>query len=172
MAWSDLCGGSTVTGKEIDLATLYGFGGDGTRVDHNKRGKTGLPAAETLSKMVGRADGLKLKDVKGKGISFHVAHCAIGGDGNPALTTLLNQFVNDKPGAAVCYEDVVLPRAAGPGHILVHQSMAPCTRCRAGYKEWARSRGCTIIVSADEGYDGSGDNKVFVFCPTGRVFFG
>lgn len=148
------------------LGTLVGPG-----IQHDKRGKTALPDSETLTGMVNLANALKLKEGKGKGISFHVALCTVDDDG-PAKVSAYNDFVNEKKGAAVCYEDVVMPVALGPGHILVHQSVAPCTRCRSGYKNWARQRRCTIVVSADEGYDQSGDNKVFIFAPTGLVFFG
>jgi hypothetical protein len=167
MAWDDMCGRTLVTGKAIDLQTLYG-----PNVDHNRRGKTGLPAAATLRNMVNQADGLRLDKGKGRGIKFHVAHCAVGGDGALTVTTKLNRFVREKPGSAVCYEDTILPIEIPEGHILVHQSVAPCLRCRSGYKAWAQERLCGVIVSADEGYDQSGDDKVFIFTPTGLVFFG
>ena len=168
MPWSDFCGNRTETGKKIDLQTLYGLG-----VNHDKRNKTGLPAAATLAAMVGGAEDLPIDDRGHRGIAFNVAHCTIA-NGGLNIQSVLNQRVRDKQGAAVCFEDVILPPNAMPnqGHILVHQSVAPCERCRAGYKQWARNRRCTIIVSADDGYDGAADDSVFVFCPTGLVFFG
>lgn len=92
--------------------------------------------------------------------------------GAPNANTLINQFVREKTGASVCYEDMILPLQVQQGHIIVHQSVAPCTRCRSGYKKWAENLGGTIVVSADEGYDRSGDNPVFIFTPTGLVFYG
>src|ERR1041385_5819973 len=163
MAWSDLCGKGVVVGKKIALNTLWGAG-----VQHDKRGKTELPAALTLGKMADKAQGLKVKESKGKGIGFSVVHCTIGNDGTTLnCTEKFNKFVNQKSGAAVCYEDTFLPIEIPAGHILVRQTVAPCTRCRSGYRAWAQDRRCTIIVSADEEYDQSGKNPVFVFTPTG-----
>jgi hypothetical protein len=172
MSWEELCNGETVTGKQISLETIYG-----PDVDHNKRGKTGMPDAAILRNMVASADGLELKKVKknkgkGEGISFHVASCAVAPSGGLTITTKLNVLVDQKRGAAECYENRILPMQIQGGHVLVHQSVAPCLRCRAGYKAWAKQRGSTIVVSADVGYDGSGDNKVFICAPTGLVFFG
>lgn len=166
MAWDDLCDG-TIEGKRIDLETIYGQG-----VDHNSRGKTGMPAAATLRQMANAARGLRLADGRGRGIAFHVAGLTVL-NGVTGFTTAFNQFVRDKPGSAVCYEDTFLPLTGlAPGHVLVHQGVAPCTRCRTGYQAWAVQRGSTIVVSADEGYDRSGNNKLFLFTPTGLVFFG
>lgn len=166
MKWSDLCLDNVVTGKAVKLQTICG-----PTVDHNKRGKTNLPAATTLLAMVNQACKLSLISGLGSGIKFHVALCAVSNQGM-TITSKLNKHQKEKTGSAVCYEDMVLPIEMTPGHILVHQSVAPCKRCRAGYKAWAQSRQCSIIVSADEGYDQSGDNKVFIFCPTGMVFVG
>ncbi len=169
MDWSDLCDGDVVDGKAIDLRTLIGPG-----VDSDKRGKTDLPNATALSNMVGAADGLKLKAGRGKGISFTVAEGTVNGDNSVNAAQKYKEFVNNKGGkAAVCYEDTFLPLAGiGDGHVLVHQSVAPCKRCRAGYRAWARQLSATIVVSADDGYDGAPANSTFIFTPTGLVFYG
>lgn len=172
MTWADLHQGKTETGKSIDMQTLYGFKDDQTRVDHNKRGKTGLPDADVLGEMVSKAWDLKLKKLTGDGMAFHVTHCVVAAK-KPVLTSKLNVLKSEKGGAAVCFEDVTLPVALpADGDIVVHQSKAPCTRCRAAYKAWAKQRKCTIVVAADEGYDQSGPEPTFVFTPTGLVFFG
>ena len=173
MAWSDLCGGSTVDGKKIDLKTLLG-----ADVDHDKRGKSGLPEAAVLAKMVDKAGGLKLKaapDRRGgrsTGISFTVAEGTIDAQNNVNAAEKFKSFVSEKGGAGVCYEDTFLPLAVPNRHVLVHQSVAPCKRCRAGYKAWAQQLRSTIVVSADDGYDGAPGNSTFIFSPTGLVFYG
>jgi hypothetical protein len=167
MAWSDLCGGNTVDGKAIDLQTLIGPG-----VDHNRRGKSGLPAALILGRMIAKADGLKLKEGRGKGISFTVAQGTANPDDTVNAVEKFKDFVKNKAGAAVCFEDSILPLNFPDGHVLVHQSVAPCKRCRAGYRAWAQQRNSTIVVSSDEGYDGAPDNSTFIFSPTGLVFYG
>ena len=58
-----------------------------------------------------------------------------------------------------------------PGNIIVRQSVAPCTRCRAGYRQLAQNGPRTIVVSSDDGYDGAPDNTIFLFAPTGLVFY-
>jgi hypothetical protein len=168
MAWNDLCGGKLVDGKAIDLKTLIGAG-----VDHDKRGKTDLPDALALGNMVDKAGKLKLTEGRGKGISFTIAEGTIAADNAVNAAQKYKEFVNWKQGAAVCYEDSFLPLTTiGPGHVLVHQSVAPCKRCRAGYKAWAKQLSATIVVSADEGYDGAPNDTTFIFAPTGLVFYG
>ena len=166
-----MCGGRTETGKQIDLNTICGG-----NVDHNKRDKTGMPDAAIVAKMVKKAQSLPLADGH-KGIAFTVARCAVDSNGGIATSDQSKQFIYmyDRRGSGVCVEDSVLPKEYknNPiGPVLVHQSVAPCKRCRAGYKEWARQRVSTIVVSADENYDNCGANKVFIFTPTGLVFFG
>jgi hypothetical protein len=167
MAWSDLCGGVTVDGKAIDLQSLVGV-----NVDHNRRGRSGLPDAIVLGNLVAKANGLKLKEGRGKGISFTVAEGTVNADNSVNAAQKFKDFVNTKGGAGVCYEDSFLPLAFPNGHVLVHQSVAPCKRCRAGYKAWAQQRNSTIVVSADDGYDGAPANRTFIFSPTGLVFYG
>jgi hypothetical protein len=167
MTWDTLCGGKLVDGKPINLQTLIGV-----NVDHDKRGKTGLPTAVALGNMVAKANSLKIKKVVGKGIAFTVAEGTIDKDAVNAKE-LYKEFLNEKRGASVCYEDTFLPLPnAINGHVLVHQSMAPCKRCRAGYKAWAEKLSTTIIVAADAGYDGAPANSTFIFSPTGLVFYG
>jgi hypothetical protein len=167
MAWVDLCGGTTVDGKAIVLQTLIG-----PKVDHNRRGKSGLPDAPILGNMVVKAGALKLKQGRGKGISFTVAEGTVNGDNTVNAAEKFKDFVNAKAGAAVCYEDSFLPLAFPNGHVLVHQSVAPCKRCRSGYRAWAQQRNSTIVVSSDDGYDGAPANSTFIFSPTGLVFIG
>ena len=167
MPWADLCGNGVVDGKAINLQTLVG-----ANVDHNKRGKSALPDAPILGNMVQKANSLKLKEGNGKGISFTVAEGTVNPDGSVNAAQKFKDFVNVKAGAGVCYEDSVLPLAIANGHVLVHQSVAPCKRCRAGYKAWAQQLNATIVVAADDGYDGAPVNSTFIFSPTGLVFFG
>ncbi|MDF5918841.1 hypothetical protein P4133_00585 [Pseudomonas aeruginosa] len=51
MNWNDLCGINTVAGKAIDIPTLVGPG-----VDHDRRGRTGMPNGATLTAMMNAAD--------------------------------------------------------------------------------------------------------------------
>ena len=168
MNWDEMCDGHVETGKQINLATICG-----PNVDHDKRDKTGMPDAAILSNMVASAQRLNLKGEKGRGQNFTVVSCVVA-NGGLNITPKLKVFVSfkEKKGAAECYEAKILPMEIQDGHVLVHQDVAPCKRCRAGYKAWAQQRISTIVVSADEGYDGSGDNKVFIFTPTGLIFFG
>lgn len=176
MTWSDYCGDNTVEGKLIEgIASLYTDGLD-------KRGLTGLPDGDTMRALVAQANGLALtayKKPKGDksgrvpaGISFHVAR--LNRQGNLVnVASRFDEFVSRKPSARVCYEDTFLPvDMGGDGYVIVHQSLAPCTRCRAGYKAWAMERRSAIVVAADEGYDRSGNDRTFIFCPTGYVMYG
>ena len=167
MTWAELCDGKVTDGKNIVLSTILG-----QDVEHNKRDKTNMPDSVILAQMVKLANNLKIKTQKGKGIAFNVATCTVGANNTAAAQSKYNEFVNQKPGASVCYEDTILPMNLQDGHILVHQSVAPCKRCRSGYSAWAHKRGCTIVVSADEGYDGCKDNSVFLFAPTKLVLYG
>ncbi|HFF2306585.1 TPA: hypothetical protein ACGBJA_004317, partial [Pseudomonas aeruginosa] len=107
------------------------------------------------------------------GISFHIAQYVPGG----ASLTITSQFVGQKAGSAVCYENTLFNDAlvgrinAIVGNIIVRQSVAPCTRCRAGYRQLAQNGPRTIVVSSDDGYDGAPDNTIFLFAPTGLVFY-
>jgi hypothetical protein len=94
-------------------------------------------------------------------------------NGNDVATTVLyKDIANKNKSASVCFEDEILPRKSEQGHtILVHQSLAPCRRCRTGYKTWAQTNVCTIVLSADDGYDGTPANAIFVFSPTGVVYY-
>ncbi|MEE1721034.1 hypothetical protein RIM93_32925, partial [Pseudomonas aeruginosa] len=78
-----------------------------------------------------------------------------------ASLTITSQFVGQKAGSAVCYENTLFNDAlvgrinAIVGNIIVRQSVAPCTRCRAGYRQLAQNGPHTIVVSSDDGYDGA-----------------
>jgi hypothetical protein len=177
MKWDEMCAGALVVGKKIEIDLEF-------KTNNNRRGKTALPAAGILTGLITAAKKLTLKEPprprnkgdKGKsveGISFHVALCTVGPEDALSVTTAFSQFVNWKEGATVCYENSFLPLELGGGHILVHQGLAPCTRCRAGYRKWAMQRRCTIIVDSDADYDSTGlDQPTFLFTPVGLVFFG
>lgn len=176
MNWSDLCGINTTQGKGINMATLVGPG-----VNHDRRGKTGMPNGTVLTKMMNAAEGLRLKPATrtrrggiADGISFHIALYVPGG----SPLSITDVFVDHKTGAAVCYEntlftDAMVAQISGAvSDIVIRQSVAPCTRCRAGYSQLARNAGRTIFISSDDGYDGAPpDDTVFLFSPTGLVFY-
>ncbi|MFN9527364.1 hypothetical protein OF113_12130 [Ectopseudomonas chengduensis] len=159
MNWSDLCGINTTQGKGINMATLVGPG-----VNHDRRGKTGMPNGTVLTKMMNAAEGLRLKPATrtrrggiADGISFHIALYVPGG----SPLSITDVFVDHKTGAAVCYEntlftDAMVAQISGAvSDIVIRQSVAPCTRCRAGYSQLARNAGRTIFISSDDGYDGA-----------------
>lgn len=155
MSWSDLHGGQTVYGKRIH------------KVD-NLGGMNGLPSQTVLASMLDKAQGLDLKATN-SGMSFTYCRVAVvsGAAQFQKATSIVDKF--SKP-AAICYEDRNFPVELDPGHILIRQNVAPCTRCRASFRGWAKQRNCTIIVAGDEGYDASADNTVFIFSPTGAVY--
>lgn len=168
MTWEEMCKGGGVIVEGVAIKWLDLVGG-ATDLD-----ALGLPDAPTLKSMVGRAEKLKLKESKHKGIAFHIENYAASGPASGrslAPTTLYNEFVNVKKGAASCYENTVLPKIVdlSKDHVLVHQSMAPCTRCRAGYRAWAQKNKSTIVVSADDGYDKAKKDSVFLFSSSGNV---
>ena len=170
MPWADLCArGGLTTGTEVQLAQLCGPTPDPALIT-----RAGLPAAATLAKFVDKAQGLKLDDTY-SGIAFHIV---IGSMNRSDVTTtrLFKGVENTRKSAAVCFEDAVFfSRAAGSHpagtHILVHQSLAPCERCRGGYKVWAQNNLGTIVLSADKAYDGSSGNPIFIFSPSGTVYY-
>jgi hypothetical protein len=163
---------SHVTGEQI--ANMSSFCTNGNR----NWNALGLPGGSTLAEMVNRATRLPLTGRLGKGLYIHVARYAVGREGW-AVQTKRNEFVR-KSTARSCWEDRILPLAIDDGHILVHQSVAPCRRCRGGYRTWAKSRMCTIIVYGDKGYDQCEDDSVFIceddsvfiFSSTELVYFG
>ena len=171
MPWADLCArGGLTTGTEVQLSQLSGHSADAALL-----AAAGLPTAANLAKFLNKVQGLKLKETY-SGISFNIVSAWVRG--NDVLTTeLFKEVQKIKDGSAVCYEDAVFFKKlystpADGTTILVHQSLAPCERCRTGYKNWAKQRECTIIVSADGGYDKVPDNTLFFFTPTGDVFYG
>ncbi len=141
------------------MATLVGPG-----VNHDRRGKTGMPNGTVLTKMMNAAEGLRLKPATrtqrggiADGISFHIALYVPGG----SPLSITDVFVDHKTGAAVCYEntlftDAMVAQISGAvSDIVICQSVAPCTRCRAGYSQLARNAERTIVISSDDGYDGA-----------------
>ena len=165
MAWDDMCGRVLTVGKEVTIAEFCGHAADQARLTNAQ-----LPAAATLAKFVDKAQRLKLKATNA-GISFNIVNGLM--NGNDVVTKeLYNKAVTQRKSAAVCYEDAILPQDSDRGrNILVHQSLTPCKRCRTGYKTWAQNNACTIVLSADDGYDGTPANPIFVFSPSGSVFY-
>ena len=173
MNWDDLCGINTEDGKAIDMNTIL-------HVDHNKRGKTGMPVGNVLVDMMTKADNLGLEATPkttryglADGIAFHIAQYVPGGK----ALTIKSKFVGEKRGSAVCfenalYDDTLIAQINGiQGNIIIHQGMAPCKRCRAGYKKLAQNGMRTIVISSDTGYDNAPKDTVFLFSPTGLVFY-
>lgn len=138
----------------------------------------GMPDRNVLSDMLNKAGKLSYKGSgKGKygedlkGIQFHVAEYSTQGGKESAKKTLYNEFVSHKSDSGVCYENTILPMPrGGAGHIIIHQSLAPCTNCCNGYKAWAKREGCTIVIAYDRGYDGSGGDGWYVFAGDGECF--
>lgn len=158
--WDELCGERTIEGRKI------------AKIEDLE----GVPAHAYLSGLIEKAGKLKLKDPpqkKSKGIAFHIVQ-AVGDP--PSYSQRYNEFVGSKQGSSVCYENQILPHEAQwtesePGHLVIHQSVAPCTRCRAGYAAWTKKRHATIVVYADEGYDQAPANSVFIFTPAADVVY-
>ena len=97
-------------------------------------GKNGLPVKDTLGKMVGVAEKLKVKPPKNRdsGIYFHI--CVFTAKGKRGKQ-LKNTLVNEKKGSSICYENTFLPLSTwsqSDGCLLVHQTVAPCLRCCSG----------------------------------------
>lgn len=167
--WDDLCGVETVTGDKKKLSVIL----DGY-------GTTGTTARTTIFDMVKKAESLDLQDApsttrgRSTGISFHIAQYT--GTTSKALK-IKSEFVNSKIGASSCYEntlftkDLILEIEGKNSDILIHQSVAPCTRCRSGYRSLAKDCLRTIVVSCDKGYDQTGDDAVFIFSPAGDVTY-
>jgi len=166
MSWSDMCGMVTTKGTFVATNDLYGSNADPVRL-----WRAALPPAANLALMAAKAQGLKLKAVTSSGMAFHIVTCGIT-RGVLSTFQVSNEVVSAKQGARECYEDRLLPINTTVGHILVHQSLTPCERCRTGYSKWAQDRECTIVVSADGGYDQIPDNPIFFFSPNGTVFYG
>jgi hypothetical protein len=140
-------------------------------------GKHNLPDITVLGEMCNYAKKLKVGSTKGRygetlsAIYFHVALYNTQGGTGSSRTTLFDELVSHKSGASVCFENSFLPLdVKGAGHLLVHQTLAPCLLCRAGYRAWAIQKACTIVVAFDEPYDNSLNNGAFIFSPTGDGF--
>lgn len=166
MSWDEMCKGAVTTGQSVDVNALCGANADANRLT-----RAGLPSGATLAKMIAKAQGLDLGTAR-QGIWFNIISCGVK-RGELLTAPLFNKAVVAKAGAAVCFENRFLPlkEAKAGTNLLVHQGVAPCKRCRTGYKSWAEELDSTIIVAADDGYDGAPDNSVFVFAPSGDVFY-
>lgn len=68
-----------------------------------------------------------------------------------------------------CVEDNYLPPEGLPARLslIVRQWKIPCGRCRAGYREWATRRGCTIVVTGDEASDSVPEGATLIFTRNG-----
>lgn len=155
MTWADLHAGQTVYGKRIGKTDKLG-------------GMNGLPGQLVLGQMLDKAQGLSLTAVN-SGMSFTYARAlvkdnVVGLHNKTEITDTANKS------AAICYEDRAFPVDPGDGDLVIRQSLAPCTRCRAAFRAWAKQRSCTIIVAADKGYDAAADNTVFIFSSTGAAY--
>lgn len=163
MSWADMCKGGLTKGTEVKLADICGHSADQALLT-----RAALPAAATLRQLVNKAQDLKLQPTY-TGISFNIEH-------STGQRLFYNRVLAKGNKAAVCYEDVIffskleLTPILGVD-ILIHQSLAPCERCRTGYKKWAQDNSCTIVLSADKGYDFLPDNLIFIFSRTGTVFY-
>jgi hypothetical protein len=159
-AWEDLCTkGALTTGTAVtgNVATTLG-------------GQNGLPGATALGLLIKGAQKIKLKDMK-KGMAFSWKLAAVAKD-ELAVSKTGDFDQTDKPGSSGCFENFVWPRdfsGENTRALMIRQNVAPCARCRTGYKEWAKRDGLTIVVSSDEGYDKTADNAVFIFGPQGSV---
>ena len=137
----------------------------------------GLPDINVLTDIVNRCQDLKIGQAVGKydeplGIRFHIVrYSALTVSGPPSCTPLFNKHVKNKGSSGVCFENTFLPLdVEADGHLLIHQSLAPCLLCSQAYRAWARARNCTIVVAFDKGYDGSASFGVYIFSSTGRRF--
>jgi hypothetical protein len=156
MKWSDLHRGQTLYGKRISSANKLG-------------GLQGLPEKDVFAKMLNLAQTLDLDSVQ-SGMSFSWARALVD-DGEVSLHNAGKKKDAENKPAAICYEDRLLPKDFDTGgHVLMRQSMAPCLRCRAGFRAWAKQRNSAIIVSAVEGNDTAPRDSVFIFAPTGATY--
>lgn len=157
MTWADLNAGKTVYGHRVSKVNKLG-------------GSQGLPDQPTLDALLSGAQGLALTSVY-TGMSFAWANATVhSGTVTISKATSATSAPHEKS-ASVCHEDNVFPVDPGSNlHMVIRQSMAPCSRCRASFQAWAKQRQSSIIVSADKGYDGSPDDTVFIFAPTGAVY--
>jgi hypothetical protein len=155
MTWATLHNGETLYGKRIGSVDNLG-------------GMNGLPVQIVLSQLLNKAQGFGLTAVN-KGMSFTWARAVVAND----VVSIQNEASivdTANKSAAICHEDRVFPVNPGTGHIVIRQNVAPCARCRAAFRAWAKQRASTIIVAADKGYDSSPDDTVFIFSPTGAAY--
>lgn len=155
MTWSELGKGGVVYGKRIHSVTNLG-------------GMNGLPAQAVLSKILDKAQSLDLTETS-SGMTFTYCRANVV-TGEVAYADTAKIVDSKSKPSAICYEDRNFPVDLAAGHILIRQNVAPCARCRASFRGWAKDRNCTIIVSGDEGYDHSPDNTVFIFSPIGAIY--
>lgn len=155
MTWANLHNNENLYGKRISKVDKLG-------------GMNGLPEQVVLSQLLNKAQGLGLTSVY-SGMSFTWARATVL-NSQVSLDNQTEIVDTGNKSAAICYEDRAFPVSPGNGHLVIRQSLAPCTRCRAAFRAWARQRNSTIVVSADKGYDHAADNTVFIFAPTGAAY--
>jgi hypothetical protein len=155
MAWADLHNGETIYGKRISKTDKLG-------------GTQGLPEHAVLGKLLDKAQGLPLATAY-NGMAFTWCRGVVA-NGEVSFHNQDDRKDTQNKSAAICFEDRAFPLDLGDGHVLIRQSLAPCTRCRAAFRAWAKQRNSTIVVSADKGYDAAADNTVFIFAPTGAAY--
>lgn len=169
--WDELHKGKTVYGKNVGKVNRLGIHPD-ENPDSKKKAlgnSNGLPDQEVLDKLIAAAQNLSLDDAQGKTMKFKWATAAVL-NGDVAIGAK-NDLVSLNHPSSICHEDNVFPiDLNGNLHLVIKQSMAPCIRCRAAFKEWAKQRTSAIIVSSVKGYDKAPDGSVFIFSPTGGVF--
>jgi DNA-directed RNA polymerase subunit RPC12/RpoP len=136
-------------------------------------GMHGLPDKLALGSMCNLARSLKISAIKGSydekigGIHFNICLCLKGKKGKE----LFNKAVTWKAKTDFCYENTCLPLEIAQGSaLIIHQGLAPCELCRNGFSYWAQTKGSTIVVAFDEGYDKIKGGGLFVFSATGNVF--
>lgn len=105
-----------------------------------------------------------------KGIDFHVAIFTVKSN---SCKTVWHEPVTFKRGAAVCFENTIFPLTCvvSGGHLLIHQTKCPCTRCRTAFSAWARQLNCIIIVAFDDRYDDLPPDGILIFLPTGEIYY-
>ncbi|HNB89579.1 MAG TPA: hypothetical protein PLP91_04260 [Plasticicumulans sp.] len=155
MKWADLHQGQWIHGKRIGSVDKLG-------------GMHGLPEQTVLAQLLNKAQNLNLKPVY-TGMSFTWCRAVVTNH-QVSCQNESSQTDTDSKSPEICHEDRVFPVSPGDGHLLIRQNLAPCARCRAAFRAWAKSRGSTIIVVSDKGYDSSPDNTIFIFGPTGAAY--
>lgn len=120
--------------------------------------------------LMGLAQKLRVTVPKGKAMYFNI--CSVSDNANNETTTIFAEKVDSRTQeVGVCFETYVLPKPiAANTDLIIHQTKTPCGPCREGYRRWAETRRCVIVVAVTDqaGYDSCAGDGVFVFGKTGR----